>query len=117
LPLVSNIFSWLMKTTETIVEITQVLKNWGTGGRGFESRRSDQQRSPQINDLAGFDVFALTSDFRMVSTQVPGIDGRRYAQMANLFDGTTIPGLKPVRKRLADGAIKTGLPWVSWTPR
>jgi len=36
--------------------------------------------------------------------------------MANLFDGTTIPGLKPVRKHLADGAIKTfychGLPRV-----
>ncbi len=27
--------------------------------------------------------------------------------MAHLFDGTTIPGLKPVRKRLADGTIKT----------
>ena len=27
--------------------------------------------------------------------------------MAHLFDGTTIPGLKSVRKRLADGTIKT----------
>jgi hypothetical protein len=114
---VSNNLPSSPEVSETDIDFVGVLRNWGTGGRGFESRRSDQQRSPQINDLAGFDVFALTSDFRMVSTQVPGIDGRRYAQMANLFDGTTIPGLKPVRKRLADGAIKTGLPWVSWTPR
>ncbi len=57
LPLVSTQFRFSPENMETNIEVTQFLENWGTGGRGFESRRSDQQRSPPPgNRSAGFIV-------------------------------------------------------------
>ena len=42
MPLVSVQFLSLPKSMETSIEINEFFKIWGTGGRGFESRRSDQ---------------------------------------------------------------------------
>jgi hypothetical protein len=41
LPLVSDYSAFLAENLETGIENTLFVQIWGTGGRGFESRRSD----------------------------------------------------------------------------